>query len=855
MRITVINLSVLARQAPLKVAQYAASLKRLFLPLFVLLSLLLGAFYGILPFVVKPAAAEKIIVQKLNEVFDGVVYEKFSFSYFPLLTAEFHKARFSHQAQGASLTADSIKILLNPFSILFRRTDIATVEIRNATPSGVFQSLDAAQSPFQNLYFKIGPVKPGAVMRFELRGELKGQPRALSGKGFLKLKTFQNFQRKDAVLDFSLKLNSVSAALLQETLSPASPFEVKTGVFFGDVRFRKEQEDLSIHAQGRMGLKKVSYQVLEQSALVTSPNIDMALAFDFNWNPEKEDLWVNRTVFQTPIGKIEMKGHFLLGSREVKDTRVTVTDLSLENIPQYWIPLKEAIPFNVGFSGLSDLEMSLEGTFSQLSLHANWDLTPALFTYARYFSKPKEIPLSLAFDFLLLGGRVLSGDFSARLKECAIKGTVTGLDVRTGTGLINVLTNKFQLAGWEELLPPLEKYKISGNTKFLANFSGNVRNLSRAEMILNWTLENGSFTGPGGSQIQDVFISLDYSPMVLTLKRARFEIAHSPVSVELVIYKPHNNSLAKAKISSLHFEPLAALEAVEGLGSPWWSETAAARITGLKKKIGEIFPAGKSFENFDAEGEYQQNKWLLKSMRLEAYGGKARAQAALDFSTEVDSGNVTLELDRLSLARFAERSGEPAKLLDGNLFLKTTFSGQTSEIENWQEKWTGSGLLSITNGEFHAFDLLGDIGKIDELKAVIPAVTGTTPFDDVHSNFTFREGEFEMENAELLSRHLSARGEGEVTLEGLLNYRLEVFLSAALTQDILNSKQAEVQLKDKTQFGPIPILLTGPFAKPELEPDPVVIPQIINQLLDHKFQKILSNFAPEESFLERRTSS
>ena len=115
-----------------------------------------------------------------------------------------------------------------------------------------------------------------------------------------------------------------------------------------------------------------------------------------------------------------MNGHALMETGEIKDLRVTLSDLQMESLPQYFLSFKEAVPLNIGFSGLSSLELSMEGTLDHLAIHANWDLSSTLLSYARYFSKPKDVPLNLNFDFILKDSDSLAiNAFLKQINSCS----------------------------------------------------------------------------------------------------------------------------------------------------------------------------------------------------------------------------------------------------------------------------------------------------------------------------------------------------------------------------------------------------------------------------------------------------
>ncbi len=107
----------------------------------------------------------------------------------------------------------------------------------------------------------------------------------------------------------------------------------------------------------------------------------------------------------------------------------------------------------------------------------------------------------------------------------------------------------------------------------------------------------------------------------------------------------------------------------------------------------------------------------------------------------------------------------------------------------------------------------------------------------------------------LLGRGLITKANGESSLDGILNYRLDVFLRAPLADDLLTRLLGSSSTGEDTPLGPIPFLVTGPLAKPELKPDPNLLAEFQDNLARKKTQKIFRHFLPEDLFFERRKSS
>lgn len=835
----------------------------------IFLLVLFAVFYALRPLWVKPARIERALMEQLEEMTAGEVsMREIHFSFFPRLRAELKGVKILCPPQSMAgppssvaeknrtqifLGAEKVTIYLRSLPLLWGKMVLAGFEIQNGDAGVELESRFPLETVrLSRMRIRMGSFGARKRIPVSLEADLEGVPKSLSGKGSFTLAQTEKWDWKSFALEGELRVQDF--ALDQLPLRSTEDVRIQSGQASGHVQFSKKKGEGELKMKGKADVKGLVYHIPDQANLLHSPEIPSQIEFDLSWNPESEAVMIWPSVWRSPIGTIEVTGNAHLGTGELREMRIAARGLALENVPHTWIPLKEAIPFNVGFSGTCDLEMSLTGTADHLTLHANWDLTPALFTYARYFTKPKDHPLNLTFDFLLKEGKILTGDFSLRLKETTAKGTMTDVNLRTGQGQINVITNKFQLAGWEELLLPFKHYEMKGETKFLVNFSGNIRKLHEAQMMLNWTLEGGSFKAPSGAEVHDVYISSDYGPLMLVLKETRFEVGDTAIYIDLTVDNPALAPRAVARISSAHFEPVQISSTLRQFAAPWTEASVIQTWQEAEKTLLDLFPKGQTVENFFAEIQHADRKWLVKNFVLEAYDGRGQIQAGADVTSEERSLWLDAEIDHMSLARFLNRAGGKPKLVDGNFFLKGRFRRNDFSAP-WQKTLMGEGSFSITNGEFHTFDLLGAISKTAEFSSLTPHATGATRFDDLRSSFVLKEERVATEKVTLMSRDLTVEAAGDMSLGGTLNFRLDTYLSNFLTQAILKEIWGKPEGDENAQLGPISFLLAGPLANPELRPDATLLPQLVDSLFKKKTQKILRNFPPEEDFLDRRKSA
>ncbi len=824
---------------------------------FFILSLVLStgvalAFYTFLPLWVNPQTVQKELLHQMESFTENpCAFSQARMVYFPQVKMEFKDFTANWTGQKKmQLEAKSFKIGLRIFPLLLRKVKIGSIEMI----TGRWRS---APWTVENLQLKLrsaGWQEP--AMRFELEGSLVPISKSLLAKGHLFYDSTKELNWNSAGLEGKLLVRSFNLREMGGWLEPL-PLQIENGQVSGEIKFHKEKNNDFLELSGETSVQNFVYQIENEGKIALSSSINLGLNFDLSWNPQAEEFVIKSSRFDSPIGILEAEGQGSLGTGQIQEIRVRGTQIALDGIPQYWIPLKKAVPSNFGFSGISNFEISLRDTWDHLSLHASWDLTPVILTYTHYFSKPKDLPLQGTFDMLLKEKKTLSGDFSLRFPEMVLKGTLTDFDLETRQGQINIITNKFPLKGLESLLIPLQNFKPEGEAKILGNWNGNFNDPKNLQSILNLTVENGKFVKDNGMGIHDVNFSLDYGALGAILKQARFTLGESVFQGDISIYHPFENPAGEGKISASHLEPLKVISFLQE-----WTEGGDASgslnreaLENLKSIFQNPFLTREPVERLEAEIQYSDRKWLIPRLESEIYGGKLSLEGEINNQGEAPSYKIDLELDRLSLARLLGQGIEKEAAVEGNLFLKSHFEGMKPKDQKWMEALQGEGNFILTNGRFKTFDLMSTLSKIPELKLLNPHVSGTTPFDDVHSELSLKNKKISMKKLALISPKLTVEGGGEMGLEGVLNYRLNVFLSTTLSREVLEPLFGQGISVEGKQLGPIALLLSGRLEKPEVQPDPELLPQFVEQLSRKKPQKALTNFLPEEVLFNPRASN
>ncbi len=812
-------------------------------------------YFIVVRFTFKEESVRALLVPRLESALAGTLqYQRAEISTFPVPQARLIDAEFLPEAgTPGGLKAKTIRMTLNPLLFMFGRPQLSKLEIEGGTLQYSFGSRAVTIEDFNAA---AGPLRKGGPVRSSWSGRLLGEENRVSGNMVLTAPRREAWTWTSSEISGSMEMKQLPAAQVEKSWGFSFPIQINQGMLDAEIHFDKKRGDPLLNGEASAQLSGAIYQLKHENA-AASPVIEMELEKGvFAWNPEAELLEIKETAWSTPIARLEASGRINYGTGELQDLRIMALGIAMESIPQYDMFVKESLPVNVGFSGTSNLEISLTGIMDHLSLHANWDLTPALLTYGRFFSKPKDLPASIIFDFLLKEHKTLSGDFSFRLKEASAKGTVTDFDVASGRGEVNVITNKFELAGWQELLPPFQSLDLKGQAKILANLKGFLQDPEEISKMWNVTVENGEFLR-GGRGFRKVFFTLDYGPVELRTRDLRFEIGGTEIAGNIAAHQWPENPSWKFQIESPKAEPAGLMSALEQAVPEFFIEKNGAAFGQTREFILALLPRNEVLEKFNMEGTYSRASWTVQNLNFDAYGGGTHITAQGGKDGSWLPLELSAEIERWSLARYtgSEGEGDAATAAGGNLFLTANLKLDDAEgVSPWRERIQGQGELAITNGEFYALDLLGEASRIDELSALASASDGRTAFDDLRAPFRVEKGKAMMEKIMLVSGDLIVEGSGETTLDGILNYRLDAYIAAGIASQ-MGMPFLENTLSDKKYFGPVPFVLAGPLAKPELKPDPARLPDLKDNIARRRSNKVLRNFLAEDYFFERRTNT
>ena len=801
--------------------------KKIFL--LVVTSIAVGSLFYFSPFLRKKIESVPFVLESEIEDATGMHFSFQEahglFDPFPVLVLTAPRLE-SSSPERFTLSARQVRCSFEFFPLLLGRIHISKFEMQEG--EGIFYRL-----PFEHFNAKMEGSRPAQYASFQAGGKWMNGAGAFSGKGKVQFQKGSERFWEDLEFKMEMAFHPISLDKILAEGEKKFPFFFSLGgQGEGVLKLTKERKKNAL--SGNLQFQVLNFR--SGSNETFSPSGEA----NFLWDLTKDSFVWRDLSLKTPFGEVNGEGIFKTETWEVEEARLTGRQMVLQELIRHFPSLNFILPFDIGFSGESDFDLTLRGAWDYLSLHANWNLTPALLTYGSVFSKPKNFPFRINMDFLLKEGAILSGDFSIRLSHTTIKGALLSLGLKTGEGELTILTNKFDLREWSPLLIFFGDYKISGSAKALLNFKGNLTRLDRALQMANLTLEQINLLSPANRGVRDLNLLLDISPLNFRIKETHWEAGGSRLEMDAEIYGLHETPRGSFSLRSPRLDVFKTLEDLRGL-RVFLPREAPFKKHWIKAErlTRRYLPHDFELEGLDLEVGLQQNQWILKTLEFGAFEGKARWEGKIDTTAPRPQFQMSGKLSGMQLARYFEGWGR-TEILEGSLFLTGNFQAEGRTQTEILQTLSGSGNLSVTNGEWPFLDLSGSIQELGPFQNLTFPGSRSTPFSDLEAGWTYEKGKFNFSDFLLHSQDFWMEGEGTLSLEGVLNSRMDIYLSESLTRQAFKNWSLEKDPEGK-QLGPIPFLLIGTLEKLNPQPDERRLEPFLEAIRSQRLRKILHN--------------
>ncbi|MBI3999969.1 MAG: DUF748 domain-containing protein, partial [Candidatus Omnitrophica bacterium] len=741
------------------------------------------ALFSSIPFLVRSQYLEQMVSQAVKtQLGYAPSFGQFRISFFPtpvLHITNFELKPMDETSEIPLIAAERATFRPSVLSWLLGKSELAHMALSDADIHYTWRdetgkliktiSVQDASLDFWN-------IRSNHPIRFKLQGKFLSDSENIALSGTFQT-NFKGFHPKDFASKIQVSIGPIELPRLSAWWGTSMPVRIESGTFFFSGQMTKLEGNVDLEVKGVSNVQGLIYQIPPEPTL--SKSGDYQAKFQAHVDLESGTFVLKETSLVAPFGgPFEIEAKVNIFKWVADEIFIKTKSLRLEALPQYLTFFEKTLPVNLGFSGESQLDFFAKGDSFLFSSNLRIDFTKTTLTYSKYFSKSSGVPLFLEVDMKLGGGRMLRGDFSLEFESALLKGSLVALDLVTGEGEMTILTNKFNIDGWEQYFPPLKQFQLAGGIKVLTSFKGNFSHLDQARLMGNLSLDGLQATASNGAEVKNLNGSVDFGPLDSELKGVRFEIGTSQFLAEGKMFKqPETRWLIGFQAPKIEIHDF--ISQLRKINDAVLVEGEQLDWNGIEESVKAFVPAGESLEQVDAQLAFSKGRMIIPHLRFNVFGGAVSSHAVFDYSNhQVPASVIELELERLSFARMQPADKKP--IVNGNLFGVATLTSEGPLDTGWLDRLKGKGSLSVTNGEFHTLDILGGLGEIAELASLGSFKTGVTRFNDIRGDFQVENKKLQTENLLLVSNDFQVEAAGGVGFGGDLNFRLSVYLAPSL---------------------------------------------------------------------------
>lgn len=787
----------------------------------------------------NPEPAQKLAAYFARITKSDFKYKNLEWHLLPFPAARFSEPVFRFKSDlRHELRADSLELSLDLTKIFFGQFGFSNLRLREGVWQGQIQAPKGLHDfSVENIDLKTSALSSDKPVKLYMSGDTGGRRKAVILHGELKLPPLEatdlnglGFQVQVLTRNFRFQGNPEWELLGWVPSSGVSDFLIV---------LRRDPMNDRILFSGDAGLRDLIFRENEDVALARTYQAgNLQVKFAGHFSPSTDELKFTQCTATLPFAQFNLQGTYLPHRREFRALTFNFREVKLDDLLKYIPGFKDQVPYFIGFSGLADFSVAVNGLPARLKIYGDLNLTRALFTYGRFFQKPKEKIFRIKTDFDW-AEEVLSGEYSGNFEDLNFKGSVTEWKP-SGEMKANLITNSFaaeQLAG---NIPFLADYEFSGNTKFFADFKGNFRDPQSFERMFHVTMQDGNILRKGvGSGFRDLNFNFDFSPMQAEVKDFRFSLGGSAFDVQLKGFHPEKNPNWEGNVKSEKIIPGLAWKEWTDF---WGGSTHAAWLQSQHAWVQRMVLSQEAFESFNMNFSSGGGVFDIPSLTLRAFEGNLAGAFITQTKEQSRITKVQMQGSEMNADAFFKFAGASQLGLQGKMSLEAVLEGVRQENES-NTSWSGPFSLSVAQGVLGHFDYVHALEKIEPLKKATVSTTGTPfEFEVLSLGGRVENDRLKADEVKLRSEHLQLDGEGGVDREGIFNFRLNTKVEANYFRELFPKHADEFLSDGDAFFGPITLLAVGSAEELEVKPDPQTISELASYYARRKTESVSRYF-------------
>jgi len=536
------------------------------------------------------------------------------------------------------------------------------------------------------------------------------------------------------------------------------------------------------------------------------------------------------------------------------EARLELEPLDVATLSKNFPGLLTALPQGLQLRGRLQLKEALvKGTLKAFVAKVDLNADHSEVQWRHEFFKAAGVPLHAIF-----AARVSDDLIELRQSELHLRDltfAASGMIPLRRLGDVDIAfeSNQFAAGGWGKLLPVLEPYRLSGQTRI----GGKVR-AARKDGV-----------------VRHLDLALNFPALAATLPQWRRTISLAKASLHLSATRDDRLTKAQSVAPLPSWLPAAPAYNFAAAGlvvAPVTSDGQTSKVADRLEDVkteGQITVAGKTigyrgqissssgklfkidFKDLSTTLALADQSLQVSGLKLAALQGTLKAEGEYRFAGDTPSFRLNSQIDGIDIPQFARAFlGAEPKRLRGRLTLDMALSGTGREWENIRPSLHGQGSALVSRGALLNFNLaqqvLRKVTGIVGVGSLVPRsvreryprlfTAPDTEFDELKGAFTLANETAQLQNVVLSAPDFGAKGEGRIDFAGRLDFRGELLLSQQMTKDLIQGAGAARYLASKDGRVALPFAAKGVLPRVTAHPE---LPDSVKKLGSEILQEAL----------------
>ncbi len=246
-------------------------------------------------------------------------------------------------------------------------------------------------------------------------------------------------------------------------------------------------------------------------------------------------------------------------------------------------------------------------------------------------------------------------------------------------------------------------------------------------------------------------------------------------------------------------------------------------------------------QDIQVAAELKGQEARINNLSFRLFGGQAKAQAEVTLDPAAPPFNGTVVVQGLQLGPALDALGSDQVSISGTAGMDFAMSGRGFSLPDLTSALEGVGHMAVKDGKIEGVNLVQEGLSLLQIIGLSPDDVKATAFSTIDTDLTVKGGIINIQRLLMDSHDFQATGEGTVGFDHVLNLKVKLNLSQALSQKITRSFPAARLTLAGDRLN-VPLLITGTLQAPSYGLDSKALTAKVQEQAKHKIQEALDDF-------------